>query len=477
MTTRASVVAIDLGATSGRVVLGQVSATSLDMKVVARFPNRSQVSSDGLHWAITDLFAHAIDGLRKALVADPNIASIGVDSWAVDYGLLRDGALIAEPFHYRDDRTARGVAAVHRQIPPAELYRRNGLQHLPFNTLFQLAADRLDGRLDDVEQLLLIPDLLNFVLTGRGLAERTNASTTGLLRSDTGNWDLGLMDDLGLSRAIFGEVVDPGVVVGPLIDSFASGIEVATPPQIVTVGSHDTASAVAAVPMDPATSAYISCGTWGLVGVETEHPVLSDAAREANFTNEAGVDGRNRFLHNVMGLWLLSESVRHWEEAGHSIDLGQLLEQARAVRHPVAVFDPNDPEFMAPGDMPSRIEQHCRARGLPVPHSRADVARSIIESLAQAFADATVRAGALAGVDVQTIHIVGGGSLNELLCQRTADRSGLPVIAGPVEATAIGNLLVQARSLGVLGGGLEELRSLVGASTSTTRHIPTPHRP
>ena len=238
------------------------------------------------------------------------------------------------------------------------------------------------------------------------------------------------------------------------------------------MGSHDTASAVVAVPMRAESAAYISCGTWGLVGVELEQPVTTDAAREANFTNEGGVDGRVRFLHNVMGLWLLSESVRQWEREGETVELSELLAAAASVTSPVSVFDANDPRFLAPGDLPGRIAEWCTEHGVAAPASRAEFARSIIESLAEAFAGAVRTASILSGVDVETIHIVGGGALNELLCQRTADRAGLPVLAGPVEATAIGNVLVQARAQGFAGRDLESLRALVAAAFAPVRYEP-----
>jgi len=453
-----TVAAVDLGATSGRVMLGRVDgrgAGTLELRQVARFPNGPVHLASGLHWNLTGLHGHVLAGLAQALREAPDAASIGVDSWAVDYALLRGDRMLGEPYHYRDVRTAAGVESVHALAPFDELYRRNGLQFLPFNTLYQLAAEQASptGCLDIADSLLLVPDLIGFELTGERVAERTNASTTGLLRVDTREWDDELIERLGIPAAVFPRLVDPG--------------------EVVAVGSHDTASAVVAVPMRPESAAYISCGTWGLVGVELEHPVTTDAARAANFTNEGGVDGRVRFLHNVMGLWLLSESVRQWERDGEAVvDLAELLAAAASVTAPVAVFDANDARFMAPGDMPARIAEWCRERDAPVPASQAEFARSIIESLAQAFADAVADAARLSGTVVETIHIVGGGALNELLCRRTADRSGLPVLAGPVEATAIGNVLVQARAQGFAGRDLESLRALVSAAFAPRRYEP-----
>ncbi|GAA1507291.1 rhamnulokinase [Agromyces terreus] len=469
-----TVAAVDLGATSGRVILGRVDqrAGTLELEHLARFQNGPVRLASGLHWDFTGLYRDLARGLAEAFRRDPSVASIGVDSWAVDYGLLRGDRLIGEPFHYRDERNARAVEAVHETVPFAELYRRNGLQFLPFNTLYQLAAEREGGCLDLADSLLLVPDLIGFELTGRRVAERTNASTTGLLGVHSGEWDDELIERLGLPASVFAPIVAPGDPLGPLRPTVASELGAPDGVEVVAVGSHDTASAVVAVPMRAESAAYISCGTWGLVGVEVERPVTTDAAREANFTNEGGVDGRVRFLHNVMGLWLLSESVRWWERDGETIDLPQLLAAAADVAGPVAVFDADDPRFMAPGDMPGRIAEWCAEHGVPAPRSRAEVARSIVESLAEAFAGAVRQASVLSGVDVHTIHIVGGGSLNELLCQRTADRSGLEVLAGPVEATAIGNVLVQARAQGFATGSLEDLRALVARAFRPRRHLP-----
>ncbi|WP_401000053.1 rhamnulokinase family protein [Agromyces sp. GXQ0307] len=472
-----AVAAVDLGATSGRVIVGHVdqSAGRLELDQVARFRNGPVRMTSGLHWDLTGLYRDLTRGLADAFRREPEVASIGVDSWAVDYGLVRGDRLLGEPFHYRDARTEGAVERVHARVPFAELYRRNGLQFLPFNTVYQLAAEGegQSGWLGLAESLLLIPDLIGFQLTGAKVTERTNASTTGLVDVATGEWDDDLIAELGLPASVFAPLVDPGASLGALRAEVAAELGAPDGIEVVAVGSHDTASAVVAVPMRAESAAYISCGTWGLVGVELERPVTTDAAREANFTNEGGVDGRVRFLHNVMGLWLLSESVRWWERDGETIDLPELLAAAASVTSPVAVFDANDPRFMAPGDLPGRIAEWCREHDAPAPRTRAEFARSIIESLAAAFAGAVRTASVLSGVDVETIHVVGGGALNGLLCQRTADHAGIPVLAGPVEATAIGNVLVQARTQGFAEGDLESLRALVARAFAPRRYDPS----
>jgi rhamnulokinase len=464
------VAAVDLGATSGRVMLGYVDDGMLRLEAVSRFPNGPVPGPDGLHWDFTALYRHVLDGLREAVAREPGLASVGIDSWAVDYGLVEGGEVLGEPFHYRDDRTARGVELVHARVPFDELYRRNGLQFLPFNTLYQYVTERA---LIDADAALLVPDLVAFLLTGARVAERTNASTTGLVDVRTGQWDLDLAERLGIPASVLPRLVDPGEGLGPLTG--AARERIGAPLEVVAVGSHDTASAVVATPLSSPDAAYISCGTWGLVGVELDAPVVSDAAREANFTNEGGVDGRIRFLHNVTGLWLLSESVRAWEaEDGAPIDLPQLLEAAASVDGDVALFDANDPRLSAPGDMPARIAAVLDEAGAPVPASRAAFARMIVESIADAFARAVATAGRLTDREIDVIHIVGGGALNRLLCQATADRSGLPVLAGPVEATALGNVLVQARAHGWFGAdaSLEDLRAAVVAAFPPVRYEP-----
>jgi rhamnulokinase len=483
VSTAGTVAAVDLGASSGRVMLGHVGHNELRLRPVARFPNNPVRTIDGLHWNILELYRNVLGGLRAAVREEPTLASTAVDSWAVDYALMRGERMLGNPYHYRDERTGAGVDATHALVPQAELYAGNGLQFLPFNTLYQLAADRLAGSLDGADSLLLIPDLVSFWLTGAKVAERTNASTTGLLRvstvSTTGttgvtgsDWDDELIARLGLPRTLFPALVDPGGRIGPLLPAVAAEIGAGPRFEVVAVGSHDTASAVVAVPMASDTAAYISSGTWSLVGVELASPVLSEASRAANFTNEGGVDGRVRYLRNVMGLWLLSESIRTWDQAGGPVDLAALLGQAATASGPVTIFDVDDPRFLPPGDMPARIAAYCVEHGLQPPRTPVELVRSIVESLATAYARTLEAAAELSGTRISTVHIVGGGSQNELLCQLTADRTGLPVLAGPVEATAIGNVLVQARSQGLATGSLESLRALVAQAFSPRRYLP-----
>jgi rhamnulokinase len=466
-----TVAAVDLGATSGRVVLGYVGHGELRLTDVARFANAPVRTLDGLHWSVLELYRDVVEGLAAAVRQEPQLASIGIDSWGVDYALMRDGRMLGTPYSYRDERTVEAVDAVHAIVPPDELYAVNGLQHLPFNTVFQLAADRAAGTLDLADSFLLMPDLLGYWLTGRSVAERTNASTTGLVGVETGEWDFALAERLAIPPDIFRSLVDAGTELGGLTPAAVRGVG-ATRAVVTTVGSHDTASAIVAIPASTPDFAYISSGTWSLVGVELERPVLTEASWLANFTNEGGVDGRVRYLHNVMGLWLLSECVRDWERDGETVSLAALLDQAADVTTAVPVFDADDEAFLAPGSMVSRIEAWLATHQLPVPASRAELVRSILQSLAEAYARSIAVARDLSGATVKVVHLVGGGSQNTLLCQLTADATGLPVLAGPVEATAIGNVLVQARAQGLVSGDLESLRALVVAAFPVTRYDP-----
>ena len=470
------VAAVDLGASSGRVMLGRVGPNLLELHSVARFPNNPVRTIDGLHWNILELYRNALVGLRDAVHEAPELVSVGIDSWAVDYALLRGDRMLGNPFHYRDDRTAAGVLATHALVPPAELYRQNGLQVLPFNTLYQLAADRATGDLDVADGLLLIPDLLGFWLTGRRVAERSNASTTGLLHAAGGTaagWNDALIARLGLPRTLLPELVSAGEGIGAFRPGVASDIG-SDRLELVAVGSHDTASAVVGIPMLTDDCAYISSGTWSLVGVELPAPVLSEAGRAANFTNEGGVDDRVRYLRNVMGLWLLSESIRSWERDGEHINLPALLAEAAALPGPATLFDVDDARFLPPGDMPARIRSYCLEHDIRAPGSRAELVRSIVESLAAAYARTLATITELTGRTVRTVHLVGGGCQNELLCQLTADYTGVTVQAGPVEATAIGNVLVQARAQGFASGSLEGLRDLVHRAHPPRSYTPTP---
>ena len=467
--------AVDLGASSGRVMTAAFGRDGVALREVHRFPNRPVRIGGTLHWDVLALWAGVQDGLRIAAAAcDGPLAGIGVDSWAIDYGLLDDdGALIGNPVHYRDARTDGVAASIESTVPAAELYAVTGVQQLAFNTIYQLVAARDSPAVMAAAHALLIPDLFGYWLTGSLGSELTNASTTALFDVHTRDWSGEVLGRLGLRKDLFPAVRQPGAELGPVLPPVAAecGL-VDTPVPVFAVGSHDTASAVLGVPARDDRFAYISCGTWSLVGVELGEPVVSDEARAANFSNELGVDGTVRFLRNVMGLWLLQESMRTWERTGAAVPLDRLLAEAATLPRGRWVVDPDRPEFLPPGDMPARLRAECARTHQPVPGTPAEITRCILDSLAAAYRRTVHQAAALTGTQVEAVHLVGGGAQNELLCQLTADACGVPVVAGPVEAAAYGNVLVQARAAGVVDGDRWALRELVTGAALRT-YLPT----
>jgi rhamnulokinase len=468
MTATGRVAAVDLGATSGRIMVGEVGRDRLDLSLVHRFPNGPVRAADGsLRWDIRRIYGEILAGLRRAGPVD----SIGVDSWAVDYGLLdADGELLADPYCYRDERTVIGRRRVAERITDQELYEVTGLQQQPFNTIYQLASE---PQLAQAATMLLIPDLVAYWLTGAIGAEMTNASTTQLLDVRHQVWAVDLAERMGLPSGLLPALREAGTRIGGLLSRPAglAGQVPGTP--VIAVGSHDTASAVVAVPATSSDSwAYVSSGTWSLVGVELPSPVLSAQARAANFTNEGGVDGTTRFLRNVMGLWVLSECLRTWG----ADDLDGLLVAAAGQPAGGPVVDLDQEVFLAPGDMPARIMAACEATGQAPPASRAATVRCVLDSLADAYRRAVLAATDLSGRRVDLVHLVGGGSQNSLLCQLAADAIALPVLAGPVEAAALGNVLVQARALGADLPDLGAMRSLVARTHAIRRYDPRPRQ-
>lgn len=443
--------AVDVGASGGRVMAGAVDGDAVRLETVHRFPNAVVERGGHLRWDLTRIHDEVRAGLRRV----PDAASIGIDTWGVDYGLLDDeGDLLAEPVAYRDDRTAKVIDDVHDAVAPEELYGINGLQFLPFNTIYQLVSEQRGPVWSNAAHAVLIPDLLAYWLTGELRTELTNASTTGLLDVRSLDWSTELLDRLGIPRALLPAIERPGEERGRTSDG--------TP--VVSVGSHDTASAVVGVPATTDRFAYIACGTWSLVGLELTAPVLTEAARVANFTNEVGVDGRTRFLRNVGGLWLLQECLRAWGRD----DLDALLVEAAQTPGGGPRVDVDDPAFIPPGGMPARLASAAGVESM----TPATTVRCILDSLAHGYAQTVERAVQLAGVDIDVIHVVGGGSQNDLLCQLTADAARRPVLAGPVEATALGNVLVQARAAGAVAPSLEALRAGIAASTPLRRFDP-----
>jgi rhamnulokinase len=469
-----SAAAVDLGASGGRVMTATVGDGVLDLREVHRFPNRPVTVGGTLHWDVLALYAGIVEGLAAARHTAAGVDSIGIDSWAIDYGVLDgSGVLLGNPVHYRDRRTDGVMTSVVERIGAARMYEITGLQQLPFNTIYQLVAAKGSTELAHASSLLLIPDLFGYWLTGQRVTELTNASTTQLLDVSTRTWSPQLLAAIGLDASVWPPLTEPAAVVGTLLPEVAEATGLAPDTPVVTVASHDTASAVIGVPAESPNFAYISCGTWSLVGLELDSPVLTEESRVANFTNEAGIDSTVRYLRNVMGLWLLQESLRTWAGAGLPADLEQLLAQAAAVPAFTNVIDPDHPTLLPPGDMPSRVAGLCIDSGQAPPRSPAETVRCILDSLALAYRRAISAASELSGRDVDVVHVVGGGARNSLLCQLTADACGLPVLAGPVEASALGNALVQGRAAGVIPPDLPAMRALLVQTQSIRRFNPT----
>ncbi|NTU81133.1 MAG: rhamnulokinase [Chloroflexales bacterium] len=454
MTDTTNFLAVDIGAASGRVIVGRWDGRRFALEELHRFPN-GPVEEDGhLHWDAPRLWREVKAGIAAYVTrGGAPLAGIGVDTWAVDYGLLdAAGQLLGNPYHYRDGRTAGVAAQVDARVPPEELFARTGIQRLPFNTLYQLESMHLSGapQLMAAQTLLLMPDLLGYWMTGRAVAEYTNATTTQFLAARERRWATEILDALGLPVRLLPPIVAPGTILGDLLPAVCAEVGLRHPAPVIASASHDTASAVAAVPGLDERSAYISSGTWSLVGVELPEPLLSEAARRLNFTNEGGVAGTIRFLKNVGGLWLLQECQRRWEREGQRYswpDLVALADGAPALR---SLVDPDAPEFLNPGDMPAALRDYCRRTGQLEPVSVGALVRCCLESLALKYRWVVEALEALTGRRIETVRVVGGGSQNALLCQLTADACKRRVVAGPVEATAMGNILVQAVATGHL---------------------------
>ena len=467
-------VAFDLGAESGRTMLGRLENDRLTLEEAHRFPNGPVRIFDSLRWDVRRLFDEMKKGLAAAgRQAGGPLASVGVDTWGVDYGLLGpDGALLENPYHYRDARTSGVMERLFAVTPREEVFERTGVQFMQLNTLYQLYATRLarPHLLDQARTLLMMPDLLHYWLTGTQAGEYTIATTTQFYDPRAGGWARDLLEKLGLPSRLLPEIVPPGTNLGPLLASVAEEAGVNRAP-VVAPGSHDTASAVAAVPAEGADWAYLSSGTWSLLGTEVAAPVINPEALAANFTNEGGVWGTIRLLKNLSGMWLLEECRRQWAREGSSLGYTELCVAALGASPFAAIFDPRDPAFLAPGEMPSKIAAFCRRTGQPAPEGHGAITRAIFESLALAYRAVLEDLEKILGRRFRTLHIVGGGSRNTVLCQFAADATGLPVVAGPEEATATGNILLQAMAVGRLASPAEA-RELVRRSFEPRRYEP-----
>jgi rhamnulokinase len=465
--------AFDLGAESGRGVLGLFDGKNLRLEVVHRFPNGPVRTLDTMHWDALRLHAEMLTGMRRCASEYGGVDAIGVDTWGVDFALLgRNGTLLGNPRHYRDPHTETIMDAAFSRVPKAEVFRQTGIQFMRFNTLFQLLALQRDRSplLDAAETMLTMPDLFHFWFTGVKVNEFSNASTTQMLNPATRGWAFDLVKSFNLPTKILGSIVQPGTVLGPLRASVASETGL-NPVPVTAPASHDTGSAVAAVPAQGTSWAYISSGTWSLMGAEIAAPQINDEVQRFNFTNEGGVGGTIRFLKNIAGLWLVQECRRTWEREGKAYSYDDLARLAAGAPSFVSLVDPDDASFMLPPSMPAALADFCRRTGQPAPPEPGAVVRCALESLALRYRWVLERLESLLGRRLDTVHVVGGGSQNELLCQFTADACNRQVLAGPVEATAIGNVLVQAIGIGLLGS-LAEGREIVRRSFGVRTYTP-----
>ena len=488
MTAARHLAAVDLGAESGRVVLGRFDGARLTTEEVHRFPNGARPVDGALRWPVARLWEGVRTGLAAAASRVPRLDSVGVDAWGLDYALLdADGALLGEPVSHRDPRTRGALDRARRLVGARRLYEATGTQLLEMNTVYQLLAERRQpagrARQDVAATLLMVPDLFHYLLSGTAVVEHTAASTTGAYDVGRSAWAGGLLSDLGLPTGPLPEVVAPGTDLGPLRGCAPPGLP--APPRlsalartrVITPAGHDTASAVVGTPLADPAAGYVSSGTWSLVGVETTAPVTGPAARAANLSNEGGPQGTVRLLRNVMGLWILQECRRQWAREGREFGYGELVAMAGRAAPARCLVDPDDPVFAGPGDMPARVRDWLRERGAPAPPDVPSLTRCVLESLAHRYRQVFDDLAAATGRPVPLVHVVGGGARNRLLNGLTADAAGVPVHAGPVEATCTGNLLVQLGALGELSG-LAQMREVAARGADVAVHRPAgPRRP
>ena len=467
MTTR-NFLAFDLGASSGRAILGTIDDNRLTLKEIHRFDNQMVEVNGSFYWNIFSLFGELKTGLKKCIY-DFGIQpeSIGVDTWGVDIALLdRNGMIVGLPYAYRDPRTDTAMEEVFKIVPRKELYRMTGIQFMQFNTLFQLHAYKRDNspQLEIATDILFMPDALSYLFSGVKKNEFSVASTSQLLKPGKLEYDQRLFDTIGFDMSMMQELVLPGTVIGaikPDIQKETGSISI----PVVAVAAHDTASAIASVPAIGRNWAYISSGTWSLMGIEIDHPLISEEIQKLNFTNEGGVEGTTRFLKNIMGLWLLQECRRAWQDK-FNYSWPEMVEMSLKAQPFKCLIDPDAHEFLNPGDMPAAITEFCRKTGQPAPETHGEIIRTIFESLALKYRSTLDAIRVVSPIEIEKIHIIGGGANNELLCQYAANAANLPVYAGPTEATAIGNIMMQAKALRAVSS-LEEIRGMVLNSFET----------
>ena len=471
---KSSFLAFDIGASSGRAILGILEHRHLELVEIHRFKNQMMQIHGHFYWNIYSLFEELKTGLRKC-ISDYKIQpeSIGIDTWGVDYALVSpEGQIMGLPYAYRDHRTDRSMDELFLKMPKKEVYHLSGIQFMQFNTIFQLFASVSENYsgLKTAQNLLFMPDALNFLFTGKKKIEYTIASTSQLLKPGKAEWEEKLFKAAGIPEKLAGEIVQPSTVLGELLPEVLEETGSAHIPCIAVAG-HDTASAIVSVPAEGKNWAYLSSGTWSLLGVESPVPVVSEKTLEMNFTNEGGVEGTTRLLKNIMGMWLIQECKRVWDQEGE-ISWQQIVDMSDEAERFKSLIEPDDQMFLNPGNMPKAIQEYCKKSNQPVPLSKGEIARCIYDSLALKYKYTIRQIELVTGNKVEKLHIIGGGAHNKMMNQLTANATGIPVFAGPTEATAIGNIMLQAKAMGKVNS-LPEIREIVRSSFVVNEYKPS----
>ena len=468
------ILSFDFGASSGRAIISKFDGYTIELEEMHRFSNEPVLIGGHLYWDFLRLFHELKTGIKKAKAKYKDIASIGIDTWAVDYGLLDENDnLISNPIHYRDTRTNNIIKDIEKVVSFKEIYNSTGIQYMEFNTLYQLYADAKyrSNLLKQAKSLLFIPDLFNFYLTGNKYNEYTNASTSQMLDANSKSWDFNLLDKLGLPSMLLQEIIMPGEVLGILNKDIQAELEVGPIP-VIAVGSHDTASAVAGIPLEDEDAVYLICGTWSLLGIESKNPTINDASLKQNFTNEGGVEGTIRFLKNINGLWILQQLKKAWCEKAYEISFPDIIKAAKAAKNNSFIINPNDAAFMAPLNIVEEIKNYCSKNGQGTPKDLGEIAISVYNGLTNEFNKVIQNLEAVTGNAVQTINLVGGGIQDELLCQLTSDVTGKKVTTGPLEASVFGNAIMQLKALGLINS-LKEGREIIKRSIEMKEYTPS----
>ncbi len=468
--------AFDYGASNGRAMLGLFDGNKITLEQVHRFPNEPVMVNGILYWDVLRLFYEMKLGLLKAMQKCENddLTGIGVDTWGVDFGLLdAKGSLLSNPVHYRDARTENMIEEACKIVPRREIYEQTGIQFMKFNTLYQLLAMRLENStiLEKAETMLLMPDLFNYFLTGEKLSEYTISSTTQMMNPRTGNWAYDLLKKMGIPYRMLTNIIDAGTVIGKVNKSIKDELGLGDIP-VIAVAEHDTASAVMSVPATEDKFAYLSSGTWSLLGVELLHPIINETTYALDYTNEGGYNRTTRLLKNIAGLWIHQECRRAWEKAGEVFTYDELEQMAEDYGKPFTAFiDPDDDLFYSPGNMPERVVEFCKKTGQNLPNEKGAIVRCVLESLALKYKKAVLGLEEIVGYKIPVLHVVGGGSRNTVLCKYTANALGKKVIAGPTEATALGNIICQLMALGEISD-INEARNVIRESFPTDVYMP-----